>query len=120
MLAKHVEKKTHLLGKADIRRMLEQAKETGDMFYFSSESGIAFRADPRLAKRLFDERHWPALILYAQQWVDQGMVAGDDRGFHWLSVAFRNIGQDRAADACLEFGLRLHKSFEGPGTSLHG
>jgi len=90
--------------------MMEEAKSGHVFGSGSAEGATVLKPDVRFAKQLCDEQNWRALAVYAYHWMKNSFVAGDSDGFHWLSVAFRNLGFEEAADACLEFGLRVPRA----------
>jgi tetratricopeptide (TPR) repeat protein len=78
----------------------------------SGSKFILMNPDNAFAMRLFERADWCTLAVYARYWVEHGFTSGDSVGLHWLSISFRNLGFDEAAEACLEFGLRVADFYE--------
>jgi hypothetical protein len=115
ILSSHVRKLDRSLGKSDIIQLLQQTRKGQVMManWDPTHQTTVFEPDLDFARDLCERGEWRALAVYARQWTEQSFLAGDSTGLYWLSISFRRLGFKDAADAALEFGLRLHGFFEG-------
>lgn len=97
----------------DLRVMLEHSKMGEVMSSWDPNLGsVYFTPDNSFAGELSVRKEWEILVVYACQWMEQGFLAGDNRGFYWLSVALRSLGYAGAADEALQIGMNLPRAFE--------
>jgi hypothetical protein len=114
VLRSHLKKLNRSLDTSDIERLMEQAQR-GEVVMASWDpwrQTTVFDPDPHFARDLGERGEWRALAVYARHWMEQGFPAGDPSGLYWLSISLRSLGLQDAAEATLEFGLRLHGFFE--------
>lgn len=112
ILASHVRTSQAPHSLEDIRRMLEESEKGMMMSSWDPSLGsVYFKPEHSFASELSVRQEWQALAVYAYQWMDQGFLTGDNRGFHWLSVALRSLGYVGTADWALTVAMDLPKAF---------
>lgn len=113
-LASHITVRPGSLSEADLQALMEQSKMGEIMSSWDPDKGaVSFVPDYAFASMLCTRGEWKALAVYAQQWMEQGFMAGDGGGFHWLAVAFRALGYPGAADEAVHVAMSLPRAMAG-------
>jgi tetratricopeptide (TPR) repeat protein len=114
ILSSHIQASNAPLSEQDIRMLMEKAMQGHIMMssWDPSRGSVSLTPDNSFANRLSVEKQWEALAVYSYQWMEQSFGTGDERGFHWLAVALRNLGYQGAADAALQAAMECSKAFE--------
>lgn len=113
ILLSHIKTNNLPHSEENIRVMIEQSEMGPVMSSWDHSLGSTyFIPDNSFANKLSVCKEWEALAVYAYQWMKQGFLVGDNHGFHWFSVALRNLGYIGAADESLQIAMVLPKAFK--------
>lgn len=112
ILRTHMKRSVSTLSVGMLHNLLKEARKGMIMASWDPSVGsVSFTPDQSFAHSLAVRSLWSALLVYAFQWTEQGFVASDSRGFHWLSIALRQMGYSGAADWALTAAIDLPRLF---------